>query len=623
MRPGTMTESDDLERALTQRRPVWPYLAGFSVVLVGVAAAVLLWPESPQPNRVLVVADGLGDEAARRLVSAVRGPLAVGGLRVLEVDDGPPPTDPEGTRRVAFEAHAQHSVFLSVEVLDERERGAIEPAYVHVRGSAVVGDVAGGEPVAIAPVAIGAFGSTRAVALADAAERVGEALADAIHLAIAERPSVAAFVESTSVPTDAIASQAAMRAARDRVARVREELGWMQESCATAEAALALDDGPREVRCLSGACAEEYAFDVTPDGAAALVHSETPSARVPLVGELTVAERVESVERVEVVPLDGGPRRTIGTSNNYYTYPSMSADGRRVAVVEEWPRGFGLVVLDVETGARTVLARVERYLQSPRMSPDGAQVLASLRVRRRAPAQLVAMDVQVGATMRLLGESHLARWVRARAPDAEEPGLYVAELVPRDPTEAADELPEGEPTEPAEPEPADAGEPAADPDALPSLDLEHQLALLDPADGAVLARLDDDVHRVRRVLGAHDGAIVFTWFNRRVCGLGRWVPGARAAEVVRTPVCLRHAHLGLDGRVVGTAPVRAEGDPEAGDDELVEASFATGEVTALTANRLRERYPRVAEAAPRVIFDRLGESRYREFPRVALCWLAL
>src|SRR5690606_7139335 len=38
-----------------------------------------------------------------------------------------------------------------------------------------------------------------------------------------------------------------------------------------------------------------------------------------------------------------------------------------------------------------------------------------------------------------------------------------------------------------------------------------QLALFDPDTGDVLARLEDERHRVRSVLGAHQGAVVFTW----------------------------------------------------------------------------------------------------------------
>lgn len=612
-----MTEPEELEEALARRRAVWPYFAGFTVALLLAAGGWLMWPQSPAPYRVLLVPHGVEGEPADRLVAAIRGPLAVGGFRVIEVHDGPLPEEPEGARRLAHEAHAQHSVFATVEVVSSRPRGALEPAYVHLRARAVVGDVSGAPAVDVAPVEIASFGSTETEALTDAASRAGEALADAVHLALIQRPSVATFLEDTSIATDEISTQAAMRSAHDRVERVLEEQRWMSESCEEAEEALAAEAGPASGTCLSGACAEEYAFDLLPDGSAALVHGETPSVRVPLVGELVAAERVESVERIDLVPLDGSERRTIATADNYYTYPSLSADGRRVAVVEEWPRGFGLVVIDVETSERTVLARFDRYVQSPRLSPDGEQLIASVRATRRAPAQLVAIRAQVGSSLRLLGESHLARWVRVGVPDAPDPASLIAELVPMEEEEdealEVDSLEPDAPEEPEEPELAD-GE-------LPPLDLERRLAVIDPEDGSVRATMEDDRRRVRRVIGSRDGAVVFTWYNGRVCGLGRWDPATGEAEHRVTPVCLRHAHLAADGRAVGTAPLSAEADPEEGDDEIVELGFDDQPARILTANAQRERYPRASAQGRRVIYDRLGTSRYRAFPRVALCWL--
>lgn len=614
-----MSDPEALEAELGRGRPVWVYLVGFVVVLAAAVVGVAMWPDAPQPYRVLVAVDGLDEEASRRLLGNVRAPLGVGGFRVLEVASGEPPADAESLRQLAPGALAEHSVFVVVETVDERARGTIEPAFVLLRAHAVVGHIDGEPNVDIPPVEIAAFGPTLEEAAIEAAERIGAALADGIHLVLVERDSVSAFVQSTSIATDEISTQASIRAASERIERVHEELGWMTSSCGEAELALNADEGPHPVRCVASACAEEYAFDVLPDGEAALVHTETPSVRLPLVGELVAAERVESVESIELVPLDGGARRVLGTASNYYTYPSMSADGSKIALVEEWPRGFGLVVIDVESGERTALARFEGYLQSPHLSPDGSLVLASLRARRRAPAQLVVMPTRVGAELRLVGEAHVARWVNAALPEHEGLTLVIAELVgppepgPDEPVEEI-EVDEIEET-PEEEEELAEGE-------LPRLELERQLALLDPADGSVLARMEDDRHRVRRVIGERDGAVHFTWYNGRVCGLGHWRAG-EPPTFVATEGCLRHAHLSAGDVAVGTLTQSLEGDPDESDDEMAMASLSDGAVTVLTANALRERYPRAAATGRRVIFDRLGTSRYREFPRVAPCWLSL
>ncbi|MGE0787292.1 MAG: hypothetical protein AB7S26_16590 [Sandaracinaceae bacterium] len=634
--PGAL---DDFEQGVTARPTVWPFALGFAALLVLAGAVVALWPDPVQPYRVLVAVDGVDEDAADRAVSAVRGPLGVGGLRVLTIAGGPPPSDDASMLAAAHEARAMHAVLIRIEVLESRPRGTIDPAYARVSASASVGEVndegsGGGAIVRVPPVEMSAFGEEEPDALGEAVADAVAALTDAIHLAIMRRDAIAAFLENTRVDNDELEAQSAMRSAHARVEPLTRELDYMRESCEAATSALTDDRGAAAVHCVSGPCAEEYAFDVLPDGSAALVYDETPSVRVPLVGDRAVAERVEAVERIELVPLDGGPRRVLATSRNYSCYPAMSGDGTRVAYVEQWPRyGFGVSIVDVDTAQRTALARFEVLVSQIALSHDGSRLLASLRPRRRGPSQLVTMRTEPGAQLTSLGEAYLARWVRVARPGADAVDDLVAELVAVSPPDeplgeiddgAGDDAAsdDGAPDDAAsDGEEADSEEPDAEAGGeLPALGLDRQLALLDPNDGSILAQMDDDIHHVREVIGERDGAIHFRWTNHRVCGLGRWTPATDERAFVQTQTCLRYARLLSGDRAVGTATLTREGDPSADDAEIAVASWSDGSVQALTSNALRERYPR-ATAGDRVVFDRLGAARYREFPRVALCWL--
>ncbi|MCZ7678361.1 MAG: hypothetical protein M5U28_06145 [Sandaracinaceae bacterium] len=205
--------------------------------------------------------------------------------------------------------------------------------------------------------------------------------------------------------------------------------------------------------------------------------------------------------------------------------------------------------------------------------------------------------------MRLLGEAELATWVTLAVRDGEPARSVVAELAP------------------VLVEASDAGLEEIEPGDEPMVSAAHRLALLDPEEGETITFLDDDAHDVDRVAGVHDGRVAFTWRDRSACGVGTWDPRTGEASYAPTETCVYDARV-AQGALVGTARTREAGDPVPGRDaELVRVDLVDGSVPALTANGLRERYPRAA--GRRVIFDRVGESRYRSFPRVATCWLEL
>jgi hypothetical protein len=258
-----------------------------------------------------------------------------------------------------------------------------------------------------------------------------------------------------------------------------------------------------------------------------------------------------------------------------------------------------------------VLGRFDQqWTQAPMLSPDGAHVIYRMRATRRAPAQLIAMPAEPDASAQLLGEAHIGAWVEVSF-EGSDRSAYVAELV-----EWARVGGAPDPLAPVDP--ALAPPPA---DLPPIDDWTLRLALFDPTNAGVRAWLDDDRHQVREIAGSYSGKIVFTWRNGEVCGLGVWDPARDERVFSRTEACIAHPQVSASGFVVGTANASAPSDPERGDDEIVSVRLSDGSFSVLTANALRDRYPRVA--GDRVVFDRIGTSRYRQFPRVATCWLEL
>ncbi|MEM1416917.1 MAG: hypothetical protein AAGH15_18615, partial [Myxococcota bacterium] len=161
------------------------------------------------------------------------------------------------------------------------------------------------------------------------------------------------------------------------------------------------------------------------------------------------------------------------------------------------------------------------------------------------------------------------------------------------------------------------------PDAPP---LTH-VALHRP-DGTLVARIggvDRPVAFVGGVLRDEEGEALVLLSSSRVhgCTLGLWRP--LTGELRWTPMssCVSFPTM-AGGRLFGEAALAAFAGDEAPDDaEIVEVDLATGRVTPLTTNAVRERYVK-ARALPdgrvRLAFERIPERRFRRFPHASVCW---
>jgi hypothetical protein len=330
-------------------------------------------------------------------------------------------------------------------------------------------------------------------------------------------------------------------------------------------------------------------FGVTADGAAAVVHIESPTIFVPF--DTSPSPRsAETVERIELVPLTGeAPSRLLAQSNNFYGYGDLSSDGSTLAFVEQGNARFGLVVVDVASASRRTVYLVDspgRILQ-PRISGDGAMIAFHERPTRRAPSIVRVMPTGGGDPATIARDVRDVRWIEASVRADGERRQLLAMV-------------------------SDEGESTTPPHVL----------IVDPSDPTVSVRVTDPERRPSEVAGAHDGTVYFTWSRGADCGLGSFRPADARPSFVATPVCVSDTTLTTDGRVVGVARATREGDADASDAELVVVDAATGEVTVETINRLRERYPEVSRTG-RVVFERITVSQFERLGQAAICYVDL
>ena len=153
--------------------------------------------------------------------------------------------------------------------------------------------------------------------------------------------------------------------------------------------------------------------------------------------------RSEALETVGWRPLADEPT-PIGTplwrGYNAFTYPSVSRDGRRVALVEDlygWARS--LVIVDDGNPPRRLRTEPTRRLSEPRVSPDGAHVAVIDRACRQCAKELSIVDAETGTETLHLGEREAGvidgfAWLdRSRllvlmAPEGDQAGLYAIQI---------------------------------------------------------------------------------------------------------------------------------------------------------------------------------------------------
>lgn len=143
----------------------------------------------------------------------------------------------------------------------------------------------------------------------------------------------------------------------------------------------------------------QAAYDVAPDGGWVALHPLTSLRE----------DRLQD-QRAEILDLDTGARRVLAeTERGRYFSPVIAPEGRRIAMMRRRRREgeFGksdLIVVDVESGEQTVLGEdFDGWLQPHEWTPDGAEILATAADRTHAP--VFAVHARTGAVRRITAKS--------------------------------------------------------------------------------------------------------------------------------------------------------------------------------------------------------------------------
>lgn len=600
-----------------------PLIAAAVVVLAAIGGLIFfLTRSSPEPHRVLVAVKcetGCGPQLSEQVIAQLEA------LGFDAVPDAEHPA-PDGLDAVASleealalagAVDASHAVFVEVKVRDERagigERTRFVLLEGHARAATVGVETRGEEQT----VTFGIEAASPAEAAVRSVRAFTRVLSPGLVTDLVGSAPVQAFLRE---PGDL--QQMEISAQIERTRKATDEravaLRRYRESCAEADARLT--KSPH--RCVSAGCAEEYAFGVLPDASAVLVHAESPEPFFSLE-QPDSPYRAEVPERLELVPLAGGARRTLAFAGNYYGYPALSPDGRTVVFVEAAGDRHAMVALDVASGRRLTLLTVDwpARVGDISVSPDNRTVLYRYWRFRRDTAAVGVVPIDDAKEELLVRGGVGARWVQLALPAGSAPRSLIAITVAEpDFVEEGGMSREGDPGAATDRRDEGAGVmrdtgPDQVPDLPPGPERRH-LAIVDPTTKQILARVSAEDRHVDDVIGVGtDGVLRVSWYTGdQTCGIGSWDPATATTGWIPTEgACVADATLAADGTIVGVAQVGG------GDGEIVRVDPTSGGITALTTDDVRQRYPRTAPRSPRIVYEHVPERVYRRLPRVAVC----
>lgn len=588
------------------------------LVLIGLGMGIYIasLPET-DPRKVLVIVEGVSEEAALAFGDQLGGHLTSAGFDplVVEATDVAPEGELlDGLDQAAEERFAGAAVVLTIAVVEERPGLTPEAPFLVVRATAYSRSYSRSYSHVTTPqdyvvTMSGEAGSDRDSFLADVGSSMIRVLSHSIVGDLVRTPAGPEFFSNVEMELRDDIIEDRRQAEVNAKAR-GFTVGLYEESCDQANSHLDVDqDQPSKLvaRPLSGPCEEEYPIGMAPDGSFVVVQVETLEPYFTFDDPSRVGGS-QAPERIELVTIDGGERRTLSTANNFFELGVLAAG--RVFVVEVAEFMYGLVEIDIATGERRVLYLVDtpRRLRSPLPSPDGEWVVIWLQSYASGPRRPFLISTDGGEPQELdwsIRNIRSLRWVELEVPaqdgDGGERQMLIAAETRREVLENPSDL-----ESPNRPE---------------SLAIVYGLELIDPASRRVVARLvaQDAEFEPNGIVGVVDGTLHFQsrYAPGQGCSLFSWHPFSEDPPTsVPLPHCIRYPRLTTDGRILARASVTSEGDTRRYDDEIVVVDRHTGALEQLTANGVEERYIRTGSETNRIVFGRVLPTHYDAVPRV-------
>lgn len=405
---GDTAPKDDVPSlAAVPKRRLWPAL----VVLVALVSAggwfAYRQATAPDPLRVLIAVeiDGtwwegsrpaaiFADEAAELLSKLGFDPVRAGDPETAEVlENAASPQEAARALGAAFVITGRLEPAVNELPIDE--------GFVEVAIDAQVQVEPTGEGGVLATPEIHTFSGAkdRERALEFAVQSAARHLVDHAVPAMASHRDVAALLDGQDAKV------------LDRLAPLRAYVAARQAALDDAKKGYAELDRARRENEQRGPLTFHSPMDaddrlVGVDGGRLLV--VTADVRPILSASGLERLRSEALETLGWRPSGGEPGRVgrpLWRGYNAFTYPSLSRDGKRVALVEDlygWAKS--LVILDARQPPRRLRTESTRRLSEPRLAPDGAHVAVVDRACRRCAKELSVVDVETGEERLHVGE---------------------------------------------------------------------------------------------------------------------------------------------------------------------------------------------------------------------------
>ena len=259
-------------------------------------------------------------------------------------------------------------------------------------------------PISEAPLRFWSVGVDEEAALLRAADWLPKAVASRLAAAIAGLDTLAEYAPAAGRKGAHFDVMAGTLEPLFKLAARRAELLDQREEEA-AERAEGTKDG-----AVSGTTAgtlgawldEEYFIGPGP-GSGVLLMEKARTVEVRATEE--VYDLRTEHERLILADADGKSRRVVYDTYNFYSYPTVSRDGEKVAaVLDRLGRSNALVAISVASGAATVLVEHPTHeLSGPNMAPDG-RLVAFWRTecRRGCPSDLYVVSAAGGEPRRMM-----------------------------------------------------------------------------------------------------------------------------------------------------------------------------------------------------------------------------
>jgi hypothetical protein len=573
----------------TPRKNLFRLILGI-VAVVGIAAYPIYWLAIGHrtPAQTIYVAVTAEPAAwARGLRNAMAERLSRQGLEVVEVETPPSDLDWDGALAESEARGAHYLVHVTLTRDDERPGLTEGMTFAVATGELRVGPVDQEEASPSEPWSLTFGAEARGDATAAILETIPDFTDPFAHWAAGALFGMPALADiQIAEPANPLGAALDKKRDQDR------SLAQYEAMCVESIVELTIDDerGPGPFTCLDVDCGERYLFGLSRDGRHALVHVDTPRSFVPFAMS-PAPHAANTLERLVLVPLDGGDATTVATARSFYGHGTLSDDGSRAAFVEQAALRFGVVALEIATGARRVLSIAERpgMVIEARISPDGQWVAHHQKAFNRAHTELHVTRFDGAEPLVISRRTRDGLWLTAPL----RPGENARQLLAFDGTESYEGAP--------------------------------RPALVDPAEPDDVVELDVGEHIVRQIVGAHDEKLVLLGSPRGDldhCEIGIRDPETGDVEWRPIATCLEDTRMTDRFELTGSGVLSRRGpdvdDPDTTDPEAIVMDLETGQTTIHTTNRAIER--NVHAAGNRIAFERRVLSQYPAVHPNAVCW---